>query len=85
MSPLPRLVLLVLLLFPLAALAAAPADGDNENFPADFRQFDYQTTLRYSQAAIGRTVGDYRFTTTDGREVWLSDLLCDLLDGDQAP
>jgi protein SCO1/2 len=36
--------------------------------------FDEKTALRDSQAAIGREVGDYRFTDSDGRPVRLSEL-----------
>lgn len=42
-------------------------------YPEDFKEFDYQTALRYSQAAIGRKVGDHVFTTAEGRKVRLSD------------
>jgi protein SCO1/2 len=36
--------------------------------------FDEKAALRESQAAIGRQIGDYRFTDADGREVRLADL-----------
>jgi protein SCO1/2 len=36
--------------------------------------FDEQAALRESQAAIGRQVGEYRFTDADGRPVRLSEL-----------
>ena len=36
--------------------------------------FDEKTALTESQAAIGRSVGDYRFTDSDGRPVRLADL-----------
>ncbi|MBZ0073130.1 MAG: SCO family protein [Thiohalobacteraceae bacterium] len=36
--------------------------------------FDGDAAYALSQAAVGRLVGDYRFTTADGREVRLADL-----------
>ena len=36
--------------------------------------FDEKTALTESQAAIGRRLGDYRFTDSDGRPVRLADL-----------
>ncbi|HRP95522.1 MAG TPA: SCO family protein [Rhodocyclaceae bacterium] len=70
-----RSIALVLLLLTVSLAHAdtqgeRPADGD---FPADFREFDYQATLRYSQEAIGRTLGDHRFTNSRGEAVALSD------------
>lgn len=58
--------------------AAALADGgvpaaESPAYPEDFKAFDYQTALRYSQSAIGRKVGDYGFTNMEGKKVSLSD------------
>lgn len=46
---------------------------ENQAYPTDFKEFDYQTALRYSQSAIGRKVSDYSFTNTEGKVVKLSD------------
>jgi protein SCO1/2 len=45
------------------ALAALPAAA-----------LDYDAAMKQSQAAVGRTVGDYAFTDADGRRVRLADL-----------
>jgi protein SCO1/2 len=70
-----RLILAALLALAVAfAHAGASADGAaTGDFPADFREFDYQTTLRYSQEAIGRTLGEHRFINSRGEPVALSD------------
>lgn len=48
-----------------------PAVGHEEAAPK-FSEFDERQALAYSQAAIGREVGDYRFIASDGRTVRLS-------------
>lgn len=52
----------------VAALIAGPGHADT---PADF---DADTALRYSQAAIGRAVGDHRFLDRERREIGFADL-----------
>jgi len=52
----------------LSVLLAAPASADT---PADF---DAEAALRYSQAVIGRTVGDHRFLDRERRNVRFTDL-----------
>jgi len=47
----------------VAVLIAGPGHADT---PADF---DADAALRYSQAAIGRAVGDHRFLDRERREV----------------
>ncbi len=67
--------LLTLLAVPLSGIAsqhiahgAAPASGDSRS------PFEEKTALALSQAAIGRELSpDYRFTTSDGRSVRLSE------------
>jgi protein SCO1 len=68
------LKLLILAFCTLFAVGIAHAqDGGDVAYPEDFREFDYQTTLRYSQAAIGRQIGDYSFVNSNGEPVALSD------------
>lgn len=65
---------LVLCVASIGALADGSASIEaSADYPEDFKEFDYQTALRYSQSAIGRKVGDYAFTTMDGKTVKLSD------------
>lgn len=70
-----RLILAALLALAVGfAHAGANSDGAaTGDFPADFREFDYQTTLRYSQEAIGRTLGEHHFINSRGEPVALSD------------
>jgi hypothetical protein len=49
----------------LLAAAAAPAAGDS---------FDDMAAFKYSQAAIGRSVGDHGFRDRQGRAVALAEL-----------
>lgn len=63
------LVVLVLLVPGQGSSAAQVAEGDIPPVP---RQFDNDSALKYSQAAIGRTVGDYMFLDREGRPVRLS-------------
>jgi protein SCO1/2 len=66
--------LLMLCMVATVALAEGPAPAtETPAYPANFKEFDYQTALRYSQAAIGRKVGEYSFTNTEGKTVRLSD------------
>lgn len=56
-----------------AAVALVPVCGvAHSDKPAE-TPFDETQALRYSQDAIGRRVGDYRFIATSGRAVRLSD------------
>ncbi len=67
---------LFLALFFVTILVSANAHAeqeDTETYPERFSEFDYQTTLRYSQEALGRKLGDHRFVNGGGREVKLSD------------
>ncbi len=48
--------------------APPAATGDNPSSP-----FDQKSALAVSQGVIGKSVGDYTLTTTDGRNVRLSD------------
>lgn len=43
-------------------------------FPCVGHAFDEKAALRDSQAALGRSLGDFRFTDSEGRTVTLSDL-----------
>jgi protein SCO1 len=52
--------------FPVALLAASAS-------PADGTQYERQSALRISQSAIGTALGDYAFTTADGRTIHLQD------------
>jgi protein SCO1/2 len=68
-----RLILAALLALAVAfAHAGGKSDATAGDYPADFREFDYQTTLRYSQEAIGRTLGEHRFINSRGEPVALS-------------
>lgn len=69
---LPSLIAAVVAMFLLAPSACAE-QAQNGSFPESFSEFDYQTTLRYSQQAIGRRLGDHRFVNAAGREVGLGD------------
>lgn len=65
---------LMLCMISMVALAdgGVPATA-SPAYPADFKEFDYQTALRYSQSAIGRKVGEYGFINTEGKAVKLSE------------
>lgn len=67
------LLLGVFLTMFLALPGALAEQGESAAYPEEFSEFDYQTTLRYSQEAIGRELGDYRFVNAAGREIRLSD------------
>lgn len=47
-------------------------DASNAEAAPKFSEFDERQALAYSQGAIGREVGDYRFIASDGRTVTLS-------------
>jgi protein SCO1/2 len=68
-TPLSACALLLLWLGLSPTFAQAPisavADGDSP--------FDYDAALAFSQAAIGRELGDLRFASADGRNLRLSD------------
>lgn len=73
MSPRGLLAVAATALLSLAAsaVAAAPDHGT----PRGARDFDPAEALRYSQAAVGRAVGDYSFRDRQGRSVKLSSYL----------
>jgi protein SCO1/2 len=58
---------------PLLAVSLAAAAAAAEGGQASGNLLDEDVAVRNSQAAIGRTVGDYRFTDGRGRKVRLSD------------
>lgn len=55
------------MIFPVSLLAA-------DDSPVDSAQYNRQSALKFSQAAIGTPLGSYTFTTTDGRTIGLQDL-----------
>jgi len=57
------------LLLPVHAFTQSPATYGSGAAPG----FDYDTALAQSQAAIGREMGEVRFTAADGRSLKLSD------------
>lgn len=60
--------------FPLAILlAAASSQAAAGAGPASPAPFDRSASIAYSQAAIGRALGDYEFVDTEGRAIRLSD------------
>lgn len=61
---------LLLSLLPILAVAAPPAAGRAEAEAAP--EFDYKTSLRISQAAIGNVLGDYPLTESNGRQLTFS-------------
>lgn len=70
----PALFLLAVALAGLTGPDAYAAPGDSAQvYPERFQDFDAKTALRYSQDAIGRQLGDYRFTNPQGETVRLSD------------
>ncbi len=68
-----RFAVLLLFVFTLGVASAHAEPAENGAYPEDYAEFDYQTTLRYSQEAIGRTLSDHRFVNSAGKEVRLSD------------
>ncbi|MBW7859489.1 MAG: SCO family protein [Rhodocyclaceae bacterium] len=67
------LILVLLLSFDGVNVRAENSAQVVAPYPEDFRDFDYDTALRYSQGAIGRKLGDHRFTSAEGRSVSLSE------------
>jgi len=64
---------LLLSLSVFGAVAAAAADQTAPAQPTSEQAFDYDTALKTSQGAINNQVGNYAFTTADGRSVSLND------------
>lgn len=57
----------------LLACAAVVTTGRASDASVDFRQFDAQAALQYSQDALRRKLGDHEFLDSTGRAVRLSD------------
>ena len=60
--------LMLLLLFVFVARAETPVASQ-----AEPQKYDYDHSLKISQAAIGQQVGNYSFTTADGRKLSIKD------------
>lgn len=76
-SYIPLLWLIVGLVVAPAAVAGTPHDASTHNLPAAAgsppSKFDEKAALAISQGVIGKNVGDYTLTATDGRRVRLSE------------
>lgn len=64
--------LLKLIVFLGALTVSSNVISDSPPVPDKSSQFDYQATLKYSQEVIGKTVGEYTFTDSNGPTVSLA-------------
>jgi protein SCO1/2 len=70
-----KLASLFILIISITCLigAAAPESQPPPNNPNNNLEFDYKIALKYSQEAIGKTIGDYTLTDSTGKTISMAE------------